>query len=113
MGRLIACKQLQSRHSSTLAQLAEASALGSAARVIFKGPFACSDCSMALPRALGATLLPRCAGLLQQSVGASASPLSPLASVGLCRFAADAAEAGDETIEVEVHSSSSDSRASH
>ncbi|BDA45344.1 Pyruvate dehydrogenase E1 component subunit alpha-1, mitochondrial [Coccomyxa sp. Obi] len=58
---------------------------------------------MALPRALGATLLPRCAGVLQQSVGASASTFSPLASVNLCRrFAADAAEAGDDTIEVEV-----------
>lgn len=58
---------------------------------------------MALPRALGAALLPRCAGLLQQSGAASAGVLSPLASAPVCRrFAADAAEAGDDTITVEV-----------
>jgi hypothetical protein len=58
---------------------------------------------MALPRALGATLLPRCAGLIQQSGVASANVLSPLATASLCRrFAADAAEAGDDTITVEV-----------
>ena len=64
---------------------------------------------MALPRALGATLLPRCAGLLQQSVGASASTFSHLASFSLCRrFAADAAEAGDDAIEIEVRLLSSE-----
>lgn len=55
---------------------------------------------MALPRSIGAALLPRCSGLLQQSGGLSATVCQPAAAApSYRRFASDS---GDDEITLEV-----------